>query len=158
MERLFGIPAHPLLVHLPVVLTPVVCLAALAIAVRPAWRKRFGLFVLGGALVSFIATFLATQSGEGLIALDEEFREVSKNHAELGETTRLFAFVLLVAVAVLVFLGRRAGGSRASTGSRLNVAQTVVAGIMVVAAVLNTVWMVRTGHEGARIVWETVGK
>ena len=42
IDKLFGLPAHPLLVHVPVVLVPLAALMAIAFAIRPAWLDRFG--------------------------------------------------------------------------------------------------------------------
>ena len=35
-----GLPAHPLFLHVPVILIPVAALAALALAARPSWWTR----------------------------------------------------------------------------------------------------------------------
>jgi hypothetical protein len=40
-----GLPAHPLLLHVPVILIPVAGLAALALAARPSWWVRHGAWV-----------------------------------------------------------------------------------------------------------------
>ena len=50
IETFFGLPAHPLMVHLPVVLIPLAGIIAIVFAFRPAWLDRFGwhLVVLSG--------------------------------------------------------------------------------------------------------------
>ncbi len=40
-----GLPAHPLFLHVPVILIPVAGLAALALAARPSWWTRHGVWV-----------------------------------------------------------------------------------------------------------------
>jgi len=42
LEELFGLPAHPLLVHMPVVIIPLAGVIAVVFAFRPAWLDRFG--------------------------------------------------------------------------------------------------------------------
>ena len=111
-EKLFGIPAHPLMVHLPVVLLPLCALIALVLAVRPSLVRHFGIpfVVLTG--VSFIGTFLATESGEGLQELLNEKAAAIERHAEWGDRTRIAAlvfFLLAIAFVVLVKRSQRVG-------------------------------------------------
>ena len=70
MDTVFGILAHPL------------------------DRRTLSLAVLGGALVSFAGSQLATMSGESL----EERVNVTatvRQHAQLGEATRTLALLML---------------------------------------------------------------
>ena len=46
ITTLFGLPAHPLLVHIPIVLLPLVGIGAIAIACLRQARQRFGTAVL----------------------------------------------------------------------------------------------------------------
>lgn len=64
IHRAFGLPAHPLLIHAPVILIPVLSLALLAVSARPAWFERFGVPIGVLAVVSLAATFLAVGAGE----------------------------------------------------------------------------------------------
>jgi uncharacterized membrane protein len=76
-----GVPVHPLVVHAVVVLLPLACLGTLAIAVRPAWRERYGLLVVACAAAATALMPVATSSGEAL-----EHRVGSPGqHAELGD-------------------------------------------------------------------------
>ena len=47
-----GLPAHPLFLHVPVILIPVAGLAALALAARPSWWTRHGVWVTLVAVVA----------------------------------------------------------------------------------------------------------
>ena len=38
IDKLFGIPAHPLIVHIPVVLVPLAAVGAVLALVVPRWR------------------------------------------------------------------------------------------------------------------------
>ena len=46
IETIFGLPAHPLLVHIPVVLIPLCAAGAVWIVVWPSWRPRIGWIVV----------------------------------------------------------------------------------------------------------------
>ena len=61
-----GLPLHPLFVHGVVVLLPLAIVGTIAIAVRPAWRTRYGLLVVGAALAATVMIPVATSSGEAL--------------------------------------------------------------------------------------------
>lgn len=170
MESLFDLPAHPLFVHAPVVLMPLVALAALALAVRPQWRARFGFITSAGAFVLLVATVLATQSGEAFEeVLDEQGIPVPvEQHAELAETARLFVLLFFVFVIAMVAIAmvRRGKGSAApaphaagaarpaGSGGALAMAGHACAALAVLFGALGTVWMARTGHEGAKAVWD----
>jgi hypothetical protein len=158
VDTLFGVPAHPLIVHVPVVFIPLTLLAAIAAAAWPRGRRVLSIVVLGGALVSFLGAQLATMSGEDL----EERVDVTSivhQHAELGEATRTFAFVMLVVAAV--YCAREwAGSVRLPVADRIRavLAPRAVGTVLVVALVatsaLTTAWAVRAGHKGAEATWE----
>src|SRR4051812_49949248 len=42
LSTAFGLPAHALLLHIPVVLVPILAGVVIALAVRPVWRGRDG--------------------------------------------------------------------------------------------------------------------
>lgn len=148
MESLFGLPSHPLLVHAPVVIVPVVALITLALTGRAEWRQRYGLAWAVLAVVSFAATMLANQSGEALNAvLEDRIGDLAADHEELGNQTTLLVFLFMLAVLAAVGVDRRRPESQ--VGRIL----AILASALAVAA---TVWMVRTGHEGARIVWDGI--
>ena len=56
-----GLPAHPLIIHVPVVLIPVSILGALACVARPAWFGRYGILLCCTAIVAMSSIFLAMQ-------------------------------------------------------------------------------------------------
>ena len=116
METLFGLPAHPLLVHVPVVLVPLAAIAVIAMAIRPKWLRTFGPIVAAMAGVGFIGTLLAASSGEELEdtrrAAGETISKTLNDHAELGDTSQAFCaifFVLLLAWVGFAWWRNRAG-------------------------------------------------
>lgn len=152
MDQIFNLPAHPLFVHAPVVLMPLLTVLTAVLGVRPSWRVRTGWWLLAGAAVLLVGTLLATNSGESFDrALDAG--DLAEKHQELAETTQLFVigfFVAVAGMAVTSWLGRNKADS---PGGVKNAAPMVLFAAAVLLGVLGTVWMTRTGHEGARIVW-----
>ncbi len=150
MQKIIGLPAHLLMVHLPVVLIPAVGIAAVLIAVRREWRGRFGLTTAGASLLSVGAVILAKQSGEGMFILMKEAPDI-KRHQSLGNATVILTILLFVAIVTMMSLHRRAGKR---TTSPLAVAVSV---ITIALAVMATVGTIATGHEGAKIASEQIG-
>lgn len=64
--KIFGLPAHPLLVHAAVVLVPLAALALVAVGWKEAWRRVYYLPVALIAMAGAGSAFLAKQSGETL--------------------------------------------------------------------------------------------
>lgn len=152
MESISGLPAHPLFVHAPVVLMPLTMLAAVAVALRPSWRRRYGPALAVGALVVLVATLLAVSSGEAFEELAGSGIDVDE-HQRLAEATRLLVGAFFAGTLVVAVLDRV---RRSDPPSWLAPATQVAAGVTAVAALLAAFWMYRTGHEGARLVWEGV--
>jgi uncharacterized membrane protein len=160
IDQLFGLPAHPLLVHLPVVLIPLtLMLAILAVAWRRG-RKVLSLIVAAGATISMLGAQIAVMSGS---ALEERVKETDlvRQHAELGEGTRTFAIlVFLIAVA---YFAREWGAHVKLPGAELarkilapRAVGTVLSIALVASATLTTVWVVRAGHVGAKATWNNL--
>jgi uncharacterized membrane protein len=157
VDTVFGIPAHPLIVHVPVVLIPLTLLAAIGAVAWRRGRRALSAAAFGGALVSFVGAQLATMSGE---RLEEHVDATSAihQHAELGEATRTLAFAMLVAAAA--YCAREwAGAARLPGAARVRAmlapraVGAVLAVALVASALLATTWDVRTGHKGAEAVW-----
>lgn len=151
MDKLFGLPSHPLLVHLPVVLVPSVALCAVLLAARRDWRQRYGIVLVIAAGIAFVAMFLAKQSGEALFERMNQAPAISR-HQSLADTTTALSLLLFLSVVVMVGHQRR---SKARTRTRLSLVSSIVT---ILLAVLTTVGIVQTGHEGAKVTWEQVAK
>ena len=146
MEQLFGLPAHPLLVHFPIVAIPTLALLALIMIVMPSFRERFGMAIMALGIVTSVATIFAAQSGQALLDTYTNGDFVDE-HKSLGETLRLFVLGLTVSIIGLVFAAKRS----AATGRD---PVSLVLGLAVAAfAILSLVWAIRTGHQGARLQW-----
>jgi uncharacterized membrane protein len=149
LDTITGIPSHPLFVHLPVVLIPLVGLAAIVLAFRPSWRARLGWWPAVAAGVCLIATFLAVGSGN---AFNERLDG-------LVDTERHESLALTTLALVTVFFGSTVAQRllRNSEG-RLRLVARAVTLLVVVSAGMAVWWTFLTGEEGARITWSGVVK
>ncbi|WP_439937822.1 DUF2231 domain-containing protein [Nocardia sp. N13] len=150
-----GLPVHPLVVHAVVVLLPLATLGVVAIAVRPAWRRPYGLLVVACTALATVMIPVATSSGE---ALEERVGNPGE-HAELGDQLIWFALPMLLLAVALWWLDRRSTAAGSATGSagtgRTTSAGMVrtVAALAVVAALATSVQVYRVGDSGARSAW-----
>jgi preprotein translocase subunit SecG len=163
-DQLFDLPSHPLLIHAPIVLLPIAAIATVVLAVKPRWRERAGWFPLAGVVVVTVLLFFAKESGESFTeAFDSAFGAGAIDigeHERLGNMTFVLTLVWLVALLALTvweFVQRR-GRVAADAGTSTAVADNpyityVLCAFASVFAVLATVWLIRTGHEGADVVW-----
>ncbi|MBS2940073.1 hypothetical protein KDN32_20245 [Nocardioides sp. J2M5] len=140
-----GLPVHPLVVHAVVVLLPLATLGTIAIAVRPAWRRPYGLLVVACTAVATVLIPVSTSSGEAL----EKHVGNPGEHAELGEQLIWFAIPMLLLAAAMWWLDRRAGAGRPAGAG---VVRTVTV-LAVVAALATTVQVYRVGDSGAKAAW-----
>lgn len=142
-----GIPLHPLVVHAVVVLLPLAIVGTLAIAVKPAWRLRYGHLVVAVGVASLIFIPIATSSGE---ALERRVGDPGE-HAALGDQLIWFAVPLVVLAAALWWLERRKAAGKPPVGpAALPTALSILA---VVAALAAGVQVYRVGDSGARAAW-----
>ena len=158
MSEIQGLPSHPLLVHGPVVLVPLVALLMLALLVKRDWRATVGPWVVLLGLVMLGLTLVAAGSGEDLQANVPD-TDLVRHHAELGGSMRPIAFAMVIALVLLVapaWAWRRGG-----PGALVRLAESrgwsiVVAVLVVATAILGTYWIIQTGHSGAESVWHDV--
>ena len=163
MESIFDLPTHTFAVHAPVVLQPLLAVLTLVVVSRSQWRRRFGWWLVAALVMVFVTVLFAMASGEAFDDLLDGLVDVSK-HESLAATTRNLMVLWIVALVALLVVERRSSDAdvaaempttnRGAIGLRL-----VVPGLAVLAAilaVLSTVWMVQTGHEGARVTWSGV--
>lgn len=151
METIFDLPAHPLFVHLPIVLLPIAAAGALVLLVRPSWRVAGTPVLVATTAVASMSAVLAAQSGNKLNdILRDRIGDVVADHKALGETTVWLALAFLVGTAALMALLRLPRFRKQTQLHTFVLVATTTLGL------LATVWMIRTGHEGASIVWDGV--
>ncbi|MEI7506904.1 MAG: DUF2231 domain-containing protein [Actinomycetes bacterium] len=152
LNNLFGLPAHPLLVHLPVVFVPMASIAAIILAIFPKYLGKFGWWVTGASFIGMVGAVLAAGSGEEL-EHKVAHSATLEHHGQLGETARLLSFVLF-AVMLIVMLVRRYRPALIAKK-----AAGIVASVLIVAASVAAGWaMIATGHNGAKASWCEVSK
>ena len=149
---LFGLPAHPLLVHIPIVLLPLVGIGAIAIAVSPHARQRFGTAVLVLAGVAFVGTLLAAGSGESLVESVDSSGALRK-HVDLARAMRPLAFVLLLAIGGIVLIDQLKRRGKPIPPWVPRWTGTALGAATIVLAVVTTGWLVAVGHNGAQATW-----
>lgn len=154
VSELFGLPAHPLVVHAAVVLLPLAAVATLLCAAIPRLRRPYGPVVLAVAVVATLAVSWAQTSGEELEEQVDE-TELVEEHTEQGERVLPWAIGVTVAAAAVAAIPL-------ATRRRPNLEAKTVTGVLVVLAVVSGVgatWtVVDVGHSGAKATWNDVGQ
>lgn len=151
LKTLFGLPAHPLLVHIPIVLIPLCAIGAVGMFWKP-WRDRLGwatVIILG---FTGIMTQLAIGSGEALEEASNEREALLKAHTSIAENIRpwlLLFFVFLLAFLLVIRRRRQAGRSE----SLRNPVLAILFALTLVNATISVYWVQRIGHTGAESVW-----
>ncbi len=156
-----GLPAHPLFVHVPVVLIPVSVLGGLACLIRPRWMARYGVLLCLCAIAGMSSIFLAMQAGgalRGELHLTGQAAVLINEHSNAADILA-FVFVAFTAVLILTFssqrisqgmptglvLADRALGSKAAyTGLRV---------VLVILAIVAAYYVYHVGDLGAKAVW-----
>jgi hypothetical protein len=160
IHSLFGLPAHPLLLHVPVVTIPVLGLVLLGVAVRPQWLDRYGLAIGGLTVVSLASTILTAGAGEAFRDSGEGGPGIAE-HADAGETLRLIMIGLTVVVLAGLALRRAAAGeglARLRGLGRQAWVSPVTRAAFAIVAVAALFFVVRTGHLGAKQTWGDKGQ
>lgn len=143
-------PAHPLFVHVPIVLIPLTAIGAILVAAWPWFRRNVGWVVVGVGAVAMVTTWLAKESGERLSELVDE-SDALQRHETFGQLLLIVSlpmFALLVVYLAAELVQRRAGQS---VPSGLAI---VLAALLVLSSLVALVQVTIVGHSGAQAVWE----
>jgi hypothetical protein len=142
----FGLPAHPLILHVPVVFVPLLGVAAIAVAVSRRLSERFALSVAALSVLTLAATLLTVGAGEAFEHEQEAAgaREspLLHDHADAGEALRFTLVLLTFALVASLFARRWPKPAR--------IALRVMTALLAVTAVG---FVIRTGHLGAKMAW-----
>jgi len=160
----FGLPAHPLFAHIPVVLIPLCALGAVLMC----WQKmrdRIGWIVVGLLVIAGIATQLTITAGQGLKEYVKE-TQLLRDHVHMGENIRpwlLLMFLCLLGVMLVdramkkrAAEGGEGGSPAADAGGRatLKIASTVLLALAIVFSAMSVYWIYKIGHSGSKAVWQ----
>jgi hypothetical protein len=164
-----GLPAHPLFLHVPVILIPVAGLAALALAARPSWWIRHGVWVTFVAVVALGALNLTMGAGKALrqdLGLPiAGFGGASgpgaliARHEHAADLLRIFTILFTAVLIVSLAVYRAESGIAPLDGVLGRLRDTAAATIalraaMAVLAVLCLYFVFHTGDLGAKAVWQ----
>jgi len=158
INSLFGIPAHPLIVHAAVVLVPLVAIGTIVMALWDRARGVFGWAVAGLSIAAFGSVGLAQKSGEAL-ADHVEPTALVRRHTEMGEAILPWAFAIMaVACSVMAlhwYVTRlaKAGGPAPTWFRPTSIALAVLAVVFALGGVVVTY---QVGHSGAKATWNRV--
>lgn len=160
----FGnIPSHPLLVHIPVVLVPLSMLATITMVIVPGLRRRYGPLAIAVLAFACAGSFVAARSGR---SLEREYTDAGqtipdllRDHADMGNRLQFLVAIYLILSIVWIARSRRSVPIYDEDGAPARAPQIVSVLIVVfvlVSGSLSTLSTLRTGHSGARSVWEQV--
>ncbi|CAB4324584.1 MAG: hypothetical protein F2520_11605 [Actinobacteria bacterium] len=155
LDSLFGLPGHPLVVHLAVVLVPLAAVGTLAIAFWGAARRRIGWIVVGLAFVAFVGCFLAKESGEALQNSVKRTEAVDA-HVEMADGGTVAGFAVFVGAAgvMVVDLIVRQRTARKQAALPLQKQAPMIVGVLaVLLALFGSVRIIQIGHSGAKATW-----
>jgi F420-0:gamma-glutamyl ligase-like protein len=163
IKTLTGLPAHPLLLHMPVIFVPTLASAAIVFAFKPSWRKRYDIAYGIGAVVALAGTSLAAAAGGAYEEMKEQMGSPDmaaiKHHGELGETLRNVMVVFALAILIQVAIDR---GAFTFLKGRFDDPTTVLPVILSVGivglALLAGYLTYAAGHAGAKLVFGDQGR
>jgi hypothetical protein len=157
-----GLPAHPLFVHVPVVLIPTTVVAAVVFAIKRDWFARYGIALAVVSIIAMSSIFLTMQAGAALRAalhLQGQAANLISQHAHAAHILA-YVYVVFTAALIVTFAAQRISGGMA-TGlgivDRLLSPKSVFTALRVALVLLaiGAGYMVfRTGDLGAKAVWE----
>jgi hypothetical protein len=157
-----GLPAHPLFVHVPVVLIPATIVAAIVCTIKPQWLARYGIALAVVSIVAMSSVFLAMQAGAALrgeLNLQGPAAHLISEHSQAAHILAV-VYVAFTAVVIIAFAAQRISGGM-PTG--LSLVDRPLAGrsmftmlriLLVVLSVGAAVMCFRVGDLGAKAVWQ----
>jgi hypothetical protein len=157
-----GLPAHPLFVHVPVVLIPTTIVAAIVFVFKPAWLARYGIALAVVSIVAMSSIFLTMQAGAALrdeLSLQGEEAKLISEHSHAAHILA-YVYVVFTATLIVTFAAQRISGGMATglaTVDTLLSPRYVVAALRVALVLLaiGAAYMTfRTGDLGAKAVWQ----
>lgn len=156
-----GLPAHPLFVHVPVILIPTAVIGAVVFMARPEWLGRYGIALCLVTIVAMSSAFLTMQAGAALrseLHLHGEAATLVSEHSQAAHILAI-VFTAFTAVLILTFATYRISGGMPT---RLGIVDRLLASratfnalrVLLVVLALGSAFMTfRTGDLGAKAVW-----
>jgi len=157
-----GLPAHPLFVHVPVILIPTTVVTAIVFMIKPEWFARYGVALAVVSIFAMSSVFLTMQAGAALRAalhLQGPAASLITQHAHAAHILAI-VYVTFTATLIVTFAAQRiSGGMPTGLGivDRLLSPKSVFTALRVVLVLLSIgagYMTFRTGDLGAKAVWE----
>jgi hypothetical protein len=157
-----GLPAHPLFVHVPVVLIPTTILVAIVFAFKGEYLARYGIALAVVSIVAMSSIFLTMQAGAALRAalhLQGPAAQLISEHSQAAHVLAI-VYVLFTATLIVTFASQRISGGMPTGLAILDDVlspRSVSMALRVVLVLLSigAGYMVfRTGDLGAKAAWQ----
>jgi uncharacterized membrane protein len=156
-----GLPAHPLFVHVPVILIPATIVVALVFMFKPEWFGRYGIALALVSIAAMSSIFLTMGAGGALrdeLHLQGRAASLISEHSQAANILAI-VYVAFTAILIITFAALRISGGR-PTGlgivDRLLSSRTAFNALRVLLVVLALgagFMTFRTGDLGAKAVW-----
>ncbi|CAM3846907.1 DUF2231 domain-containing protein [Smaragdicoccus niigatensis] len=160
ISKINGLPAHPLLIHVVVVMVPLAAVLLLLSVVWPAARRKLGIITPIAALIGLAFVPVAQEAGD---ALEHSLPHsaVIERHAEYGDqvlvgASLLFVFAVAWWTIHLPVIADRLPGAAGRRPTWVRLAVTVLAVLSIGSATLATVQVYQAGDTGAQSAWGDV--
>jgi hypothetical protein len=157
-----GLPAHPLFVHVPVVLIPATIVAAIVCTIKPHWLARYGIALAVVSIVAMSSVFVTMQAGAALrgeLNLQGPAAHLISEHSQAANILAV-VYVVFTAVLIVTFSAQRISGGM-PTGLSLvdrplggRSMFTMLRILLVVLSLGAGVMCFRVGDLGAKAVWQ----
>ncbi len=157
-----GLPAHPLFVHVPVVLIPSTIVAAIVFTIKLEWFSRYGIALALASILAMSSVFLTMQAGaalRGALNLQGQAAKLISEHSHAAHILAI-VYVVFTATLILTFAAARISGGM-PTGLGLvdrPLSSRSIFTVLRVALVLLSIgagyMTFRTGDLGAKAVWQ----
>jgi hypothetical protein len=157
-----GLPAHPLFVHVPVILIPVTVLAAIVCMLKLEWFARYGIALAVVSIGAMSSIFLTMQAGGALqsaLHLRGRAAHLISEHSQAAHYLA-FIYVAFTAIVIITFAAQRISGGMPTGLTILDRAlspRAVFTGLRLVLVLLSlggAVMVFRVGDLGAKAVWQ----
>jgi hypothetical protein len=157
-----GLPAHPLFVHVPVILIPTTIVAAIVFVIKPRWLARYGIALSVVSIVAMSSVFITMQAGAALrgeLNLQGPAAHLISEHSQAAHILAV-VYVAFTAVLIVTFAAQRISGGM-PTGLSLvdrplggRSMFTMLRVLLVVLSIGAGVMCFRVGDLGAKAVWQ----
>ena len=107
-----GLPAHPLFVHVPVILIPSTIVAAVVFVFKREWLSRYGIALAVVSIVAMSSIFLTMQAGAALrgeLNLQGQAAKLISEHSQAAHILAI-VYVLFTATLIVTFAAQRISG------------------------------------------------